>query len=195
MSLFLSANGADVREAIRMGFAAGRVVGRTADDDGGADLRIAFDFDGVLADDSSERIYQEGTLEAYQANESALADGLQRRSTTSSGSRTPSTTPIRAATSAGSASPSSRRAALPPTSARSTRSTSGGCASTTPSSWEESTRDRSWESCSRTSSSMTSTATWTPPRARRPASTSPSGSSTRRKHSPTLPPPWRLVQL
>lgn len=74
MSLFLSANGADVREAIRMGFAAGRVVGRTADDDGGADLRIAFDFDGVLADDSSERIYQEGTLEAYQANESALAD-------------------------------------------------------------------------------------------------------------------------
>ena len=80
MSLFLSANGADVREAIRMGFAAGRVVGRAADDgravddDRGTDLRIAFDFDGVLADDSSERIYQEGTLEAYQANESALAD-------------------------------------------------------------------------------------------------------------------------
>lgn len=80
MSLFLSANEADVREAIRMGFAAGRVVGRAADDgravddDGGTDLRIAFDFDGVLADDSSERLYQEGTLEAYQANESALAD-------------------------------------------------------------------------------------------------------------------------
>ena len=80
MSLFLSANEADVREAIRMGFAAGRVGGRAADDgravddDGGTDLRIAFDFDGVLADDSSERIYQEGTLEAYQANESALAD-------------------------------------------------------------------------------------------------------------------------
>ena len=80
MSLFLSANGADVREAIRMGFAAGRIVGRAADDghaaddDGGTDLRIAFDFDGVLADDSAERIYQEGTLEAYQENESALAD-------------------------------------------------------------------------------------------------------------------------
>ncbi|RRR25596.1 5'-nucleotidase [Schaalia georgiae] len=80
MSLFLSANEADVREAIRMGFAAGHVVGRAADDgravddDGGTDLRIAFDFDGVLADDSSERIYQEGTLEAYQENESALAD-------------------------------------------------------------------------------------------------------------------------
>ena len=80
MSLFLSANGADVREAIRMGFAAGRVVGRAVDDgsavddDGGTDLRIAFDFDGVLADDSAEQFYQKRSLEAYQANESALAD-------------------------------------------------------------------------------------------------------------------------
>lgn len=80
MSLFLSANGADVREAIRMGFAAGRVVGRAADDrhaaddDGGTDLRIAFDFDGVLADDSSEQFYQKRSLEEYQENESALAD-------------------------------------------------------------------------------------------------------------------------
>ena len=74
MSLFLSANEDDVREAIRMGFAAGRVVGRAVADDGGTDLRIAVDFDGVLADDSAERFYQEGTLEAYQENESALAD-------------------------------------------------------------------------------------------------------------------------
>lgn len=80
MSLFLSANGADVREAIRMGFAAGRVVGRAADDgravddDGGTDLRIAFDFDGVLADDSAEQFYQKRSLEEYQENESALAD-------------------------------------------------------------------------------------------------------------------------
>ena len=80
MSLFLSANEADVREAIRMGFAAGRVVGRAADDgravddDGGTDLRIAFDFDGVLADDSAEQFYQKRSLEEYQENESALAD-------------------------------------------------------------------------------------------------------------------------
>ena len=74
MSLFLSANGADVREAIRMGFAAGRVVGRAVADDGGTDLRIAFDFDGVLADDSSEQFYQKRSLEEYQENESALAD-------------------------------------------------------------------------------------------------------------------------
>ena len=80
MSLFLSANEADVREAIRMGFAAGRVVGRAADDghaaddDGGTDLRIAFDFDGVLADDSAEQFYQKRSLKEYQENESALAD-------------------------------------------------------------------------------------------------------------------------
>ena len=65
MSLFLSANEADVREAISLGFAA---------DDGEADLRIAFDFDGVLADDSAERVFQSGGLEEYQENESALAE-------------------------------------------------------------------------------------------------------------------------
>ena len=74
MSLFLSANEADVREAISLGFAAGHVVGRAAADDGEADLRIAFDFDGVLADDSAERVFQSGGLEEYQENESALAE-------------------------------------------------------------------------------------------------------------------------
>ncbi len=74
MSLFLSANEADVREAIDMGFAAGHVVGHAAEDDGGADLRIAFDFDGVLADDSAERVFQSEGLEEYQDSESALAD-------------------------------------------------------------------------------------------------------------------------
>ena len=74
MSLFLSANEADVREAISLGFAAGHVVGRAAVDDGDTDLRIAFDFDGVLADDSAERVFQSGGLEEYQENESALAE-------------------------------------------------------------------------------------------------------------------------
>ena len=50
MSLFLSANEDDVREAIDMGFAAGHVVGCAQPDDGDIDLRIAFDFDSVLAD-------------------------------------------------------------------------------------------------------------------------------------------------
>ena len=74
MSLFLSANEDDVREAIDMGFAAGHVVGPGVDDDGGNDLRIAFDFDGVLADDSAERVFQTGGLDKYQENESALAE-------------------------------------------------------------------------------------------------------------------------
>ena len=73
MSLFLSANEDDVREAISLGFAAGRVVGRAVADDGGTDLRIAFDFDGVLADDSAERVYQSEGLDGYQESESALA--------------------------------------------------------------------------------------------------------------------------
>lgn len=74
MSLFLSANEADVREATDMGFAAGHVVGHAAEDDRGADLRIAFDFDGVLADDSAERVFQSEGLEEYQDSESSLAD-------------------------------------------------------------------------------------------------------------------------
>ena len=74
MSLFLSANEDDVREAIDMGFAAGHVVGPGVADDGGNDLRIAFDFDGVLADDSAERVFQTGGLDKYQENESALAE-------------------------------------------------------------------------------------------------------------------------
>ena len=74
MSLFLSANEADVREATERGFAAGHVVGRSIPDDGDADLRIAFDFDGVLAGDSSERVFQDRGLEEYQESESALAE-------------------------------------------------------------------------------------------------------------------------
>ena len=74
MSVFLSANEDDVREAISLGFAAGRVVGRAVADDGGTDLRIAFDFDGVLADDSAERVFQSEGLDGYQESESALAE-------------------------------------------------------------------------------------------------------------------------
>ncbi|MEW1962961.1 5'-nucleotidase [Microbacterium sp. NPDC077644] len=71
MSLFLSANADDVRTAIDTGFAAGQVLGSPAADLEGSDLRIAFDFDGVLADDSSERVMQSEGLEAFHAHESA----------------------------------------------------------------------------------------------------------------------------
>lgn len=69
MSLFLSQNEQDVRVALNMGFAAGQVLGSPAADLSGTDLRIAFDFDGVLADDSSERVMQAEGLPAFHAHE------------------------------------------------------------------------------------------------------------------------------
>lgn len=74
MSLFLSANEKDVREALELGFAAGQVIGSPASESadlasGTQDLRIAFDFDGVLADDSSEQVMQSDGLEAFHAHE------------------------------------------------------------------------------------------------------------------------------
>lgn len=72
-SLFLSANQRDVEEAIHLGYPAGRVLGGAGADDGGDELRLAFDFDGVLADDESERIFQERGLAGFRANERALS--------------------------------------------------------------------------------------------------------------------------
>jgi 5'-nucleotidase len=69
-SLFLSANEQDVRAALQMGSPAGLVLDSISDDDGTDDeLRIAFDFDGVLADDTSETIYREGGLQVFNDNE------------------------------------------------------------------------------------------------------------------------------
>lgn len=74
MSLFLSQNERDVRIALELGFAAGQVVGSPAADASGTDLRVAFDFDGVLADDSSERVMQADGLPAFQAHETEHLD-------------------------------------------------------------------------------------------------------------------------
>ncbi|MFD2132837.1 5'-nucleotidase [Pseudogracilibacillus auburnensis] len=70
-SLFLSANKDDVREAIEHGFPAG-YVSETDYEDNEADseLRMAFDFDAVLADDASEKVFQTKGLEAYREHES-----------------------------------------------------------------------------------------------------------------------------
>lgn len=74
MSLFLSANEDDVREAVALGLPAGRVLGPSVADEGDdQDLRIAFDFDGVLADDAAEQIYQAGGIEDFRFHESANA--------------------------------------------------------------------------------------------------------------------------
>lgn len=74
MSLFLSANERDVREAVAAGLPAGRVLGPAPQpDEHDNDLRIAFDFDGVLATDASERVYQHGGIEEFRNHELALA--------------------------------------------------------------------------------------------------------------------------
>jgi 5'-nucleotidase len=73
MSLFLSASETDVRQAMALGFPSGQVIDSISvdDADGGA-LRVAFDFDGVIADDGSERIFRDGGgLPAFQAHELA----------------------------------------------------------------------------------------------------------------------------
>ncbi|WKD31044.1 5'-nucleotidase [Streptomyces xanthophaeus] len=70
MSLFLSADGADVRDAVAAGRPAGHVL-RTGriDDETDPELRIAFDFDGVVASDTSEQVYQSGGIDAFRAYE------------------------------------------------------------------------------------------------------------------------------
>ncbi len=60
ISLFLSGNAVDVRDAIEANFPAGQVLDSAiVDDDDDNGLRIAFDFDGVLANDESESVMQE----------------------------------------------------------------------------------------------------------------------------------------
>ena len=71
ISLFLSANEKDVGEAIAAGYPAGMVLDSVANDEAeDPELRIAFDFDGVVIDDEAEHVYQEtGDVEAFHAHE------------------------------------------------------------------------------------------------------------------------------
>jgi 5'-nucleotidase len=71
ISLFLSGNQADVVEAIKAGFPAGHVIQSVLiDDHSDCTLRIAFDFDGVLADDESETVmHQTNDLAQFHAHE------------------------------------------------------------------------------------------------------------------------------
>ncbi|MRI33688.1 5'-nucleotidase [Endozoicomonas sp. OPT23] len=71
-SLFLTANQEDAQQAIEAGFPAGLVLpSKIVNDDACDELRIAFDFDGVIADDESETIYKEGDLPEFYQYESA----------------------------------------------------------------------------------------------------------------------------
>lgn len=59
ISLFLSANEVDVKQAILAGYPAGQVLdSKHTDIIDDNELRVAFDFDGVIADDEAESIYQ-----------------------------------------------------------------------------------------------------------------------------------------
>lgn len=70
-SLFLSADEADVRSAISENMPAGLVLPTEAkDDEAEGELRIAFDFDGVLADDEAEKVYHDSqSLESFHESE------------------------------------------------------------------------------------------------------------------------------
>lgn len=73
--LFLSANEADVQDAVNGGAAAGLILAGNYDTAAEVDeLRLAFDGDAVLFGDESERIYKEKGLDAFQENERLLAN-------------------------------------------------------------------------------------------------------------------------
>ena len=63
--------------AIKAGFAAGTVLDtKIEDDENDTQLRLGFDFDGVIADDSSEQFYKnnQGNMTAYHQHEHLLAE-------------------------------------------------------------------------------------------------------------------------
>jgi 5'-nucleotidase len=70
IALFLSGNKADVEAAIKAGHPAGQVLDSQFDDDeDDKTLRIAFDFDGVLAGDEAETVMQSSGLVEFHAHE------------------------------------------------------------------------------------------------------------------------------
>jgi len=70
IALFLSGEKKDVEGAIQSGYPAGQVLeSKFEDDETDKTLRIAFDFDGVLAGDESESIMQSSGLTEFHAHE------------------------------------------------------------------------------------------------------------------------------
>lgn len=69
--LYLSTNKEEVKEAVAGGYPAGHVLPCAADMAADSDnqLRIAFDFDGVLVDDEAEAKYSDGGLPLFFHNE------------------------------------------------------------------------------------------------------------------------------
>lgn len=76
VSLFLSANESDVRDAIEAGYPAGTVVPSDfKDDEKDNELRVAFDFDGVIADDEAETVFHNNeSIDMFQNHEAVNVD-------------------------------------------------------------------------------------------------------------------------
>lgn len=72
--LFLSSDGADVRQALEMGVAAATILPSKAPAAPREQLKIAFDGDAVLFSDESEKIFKTRGLEAFTANEREAAN-------------------------------------------------------------------------------------------------------------------------
>lgn len=72
-SLFLSANEDDVRSALACNYPAGLVLpspSGTEDDQDDDELRVAFDFDGVIADDEAETVFKRNNnVDEFHAHE------------------------------------------------------------------------------------------------------------------------------
>jgi 5'-nucleotidase len=79
-SLVLSASADDVRRAVDRGLPAGRVFPTTyTDKEDDLELRIAFDFDGIVVDDSAEAVFKRAGLDAFRASEQEhAAEPLER---------------------------------------------------------------------------------------------------------------------
>ncbi len=71
ISLFLATNEKDVQEAVKANLPAGRILQAEIHDDETFELRVAFDFDGVIANDEAERIYKERGIQEYHKYEKA----------------------------------------------------------------------------------------------------------------------------
>ncbi|MAY43494.1 MULTISPECIES: 5'-nucleotidase [unclassified Neptuniibacter] len=74
-SLFLSANEEDVQNANDAGYPGGVVLpSKVVNDDDNEELRIAFDFDGVIADDEAEAVFKGGDLPEFHEYEVANSE-------------------------------------------------------------------------------------------------------------------------
>ena len=71
ISLFLTTNKQDVDEAIQLNYPSGQILkSEIEDEDDDSELRVAFDFDGIIIDDKPEKVYKKTSqLDAFHAHE------------------------------------------------------------------------------------------------------------------------------